>query len=89
MDVFEKILLNYGGFILISIRNIFQEKEDYKQCAEINKVLNKYDVSTTITAEDWIVEIWRKGMSGDIAIANAPSYLIEALKMCKEQGLFK
>lgn len=88
MEVFEKILMSYGGFILNRIRDIFQENEAYEQCAEINKVLNKYGVSTTMTAEDWIAEMWRNGMSGAVAIANSPFYFIEAIKMCEEQGLF-
>lgn len=80
--------MSYGGFILNRIRDIFQENEAYEQCVEINKVLNKYDVSTTMTAEDWIAEMWRNGTSGAVAIANSPFYFIEAIKMCEEQGLF-
>lgn len=88
MSVFEKILMSYGGFILNCIRDIFQECEAYEQCAEINKVLNKYGVSTTMSTEDWIAEMWRNGTSGAAAIANSPFYFMEAVKMCEEQGLF-
>ena len=52
------------------------------------KVLNKYGVSTTMTAEDWIAEMWRDGTSGAAAIVNSPFYYMEAIKMCEEQGLF-
>lgn len=87
MGTFEKILLDYGGFILICVRNVFQENEAYEECAEINKVLTKYGVSTTMTMEDWKTEMWRKGTSGLHAIRNSSYYFMEALKMCKEQGL--
>ena len=30
MEVFEKILMSYGGFILNRIRDIFQENEAYE-----------------------------------------------------------
>lgn len=87
MGTFEKILLDYGGFILICVRNVFQENEAYEECAEINKVLTKYGVSTTMTMEDWKTEMWRNGTSGITAIRNSPYYFTEALKMCKEKGL--
>ena len=88
MEVFEKILLDYGGYILICVRNVFQTNEEYEKCAEINKVLQKHGISTTMTMEDWQTEMWCKGTSGVIAIKNSPYYFLEALKMCKEQGLF-
>ena len=87
MEVFEKILLNYGGFILICVRNVFQINEAYEECAEINKVLQKHGISTTMTMEDWKTEMWRKGTSGETAISNSPYYFLEALEMCKEKGL--
>lgn len=87
MGVFEKILLDYGGYILICVRNVFQINEAYEECAEINKVLQKHGISTTMTMEDWQTEMWRKGTSGAIAIKNSPYYFLEALEMCKEKGL--
>lgn len=87
MEVFEKILINYGGYILICVRNVFQINEAYEECAEINKVLQKHNVSTTMTMEDWQTEMWRKVTSGMTAIKNSPYYFMEALEMCKEQGL--
>lgn len=87
MEVFEKILLEYGGYILICVRNVFQTNEAYEECAEINKVLQKHGVSTTMTKEDWLTEMWRKGASGITAIKNSPYYFLEALEMCKEKGL--
>nr|DAE73979.1 MAG TPA: hypothetical protein [Caudoviricetes sp.] len=87
MDVFEKILLTYGGFILICVRNVLQEREDYERCVEINKVLEKYNISTTMTIEDWQAEMWRTGTSGKHAISNAPFYFFEAMQLCKDAGL--
>ena len=63
MNTFEKILLDYGGYILICVRNVFQVNEDYERCAEINKVLQQYDISTSMTQEDWQAEMWRTGTS--------------------------
>lgn len=88
MEVFEKILLDYGGYILICVRNVFQTNEAYEECAEINNVLQKHGISTTMTMDDWQTEMWRKGTSGVIAIKNSLYYFLEALEMCKEQGLF-
>lgn len=87
METFEKILLDYGGFILICVRNVLQTNEDYERCAEINKVLEKYKVSTTMTMEDWQTEMWRTGTSGKHAINNAPFYFLEAMQLCKDAGL--
>lgn len=87
MDTFEKILLGYGGYILICVRNVFQENEAYEECAEINKVLTKYGVPTTMTIEDWQAEMWRTGTSGKHAISNAPFYFLEAMQLCKDAGL--
>lgn len=87
MDTFEKILLGYGGYVLICVRNVFQENEAYEECAEINKVLTKYGVPTTMTIEDWRTEMWRKGLSGKHAINNAPFYFLEAMQLCKDAGL--
>lgn len=87
MEVFEKILLDYGGYILICVRNVFQTNEAYEECAEINKVLQKHGVSTTMTKEDWQTEMCRNGASGIAAIKNSPYYFLEALEMCKEKGL--
>lgn len=88
MEVFEKILLNYGGYILIRVRDIFERCELYERCAEINRVLEKYDISTSMSIEDWQTEIWRKGYSGEAASFNAPLYFTEAMMMCVRQGLF-
>lgn len=88
MEVFEKILLNYGGYILIRVRDIFERYELYERCVEINKVLEKYDISTSMSIEDWQTEIWRKGYSGEAARFNAPLYFMEAMMMCIRQGLF-
>lgn len=88
MDVFEKILLNYGGYILIRVRDIFEKYELYEYCAEINTVLKKHNVSTSMNIDDWQTEMWRKGMSGITALANTKLYLNEAIKMCMKHGLF-
>lgn len=88
MNVFEKILLNYGGYILIRVRDVFEKYELYEYCAEINKVLEKHNVSTSMNIEDWQTEIWRKGMSGRTALVNAPLYFYEAIKICVKQGFF-
>ena len=88
-DVFERILLKYGGYILILILNVFQANEAYEMCAEINKILQKYDVSPTMTLEDWQAEMWRKGTSGIKAMTNSPLYFLEACQMCVDNGLFR
>ena len=53
MEAFEEILLSYGGYILIRLRDIFEWCELYECCAEINKVLERYYISTSISIEDW------------------------------------
>ena len=88
MNVFEKILFNYGGYILIRVRDIFEKYELYEYCAEINKVLEKHNVSTSMNIDDWQTEMWRKGMSGITALANTKLYLYEAIIMCIQHGLF-
>lgn len=88
MKVFEKILLNYGGYILILVRDIFERYELYERCAEINKVFEKYDISTSMSIDDWEAEMWRNGTSGAVAIANSPFYFAKAITMCIERGLF-
>lgn len=87
MEVFENILLDYGGYILICVRNVFQENELYEECAQINKVLAKYGISNTMTRENWETEMWRRGTSGEAAMKNAPFYFLEAIKRCMEKGL--
>lgn len=87
MDTFEKILLDYGGYVLICVRYVFKETEEYERCAEINKVLKKYNVSTTMTAEDWQAEMWRRGTSGEAAMCNAKAYFYNAMKMCDKAGM--
>lgn len=87
MEVFENIMFKYGGYILICVRNVFQTNEAYEECAEINKVLQKHGISTAMTMEDWLTEMWRNGTSGITAIKNSPYYFLEALGMCKEKGL--
>lgn len=87
MEVFEKILLNYGGYILIRVRDVFERYELYERCAEINKVLAKYDISSSMSIEDWQTEIWRKGYSGEVVRFNTPLYFMEAMAMCIKQGM--
>lgn len=89
MEVFESILLDYGGYILICVRNVFQENELYEECAQINKVLAKYGISNTMTREDWETEMWRRGTSGEVAIRNAPFYFLRAMNECVKKGLIK
>lgn len=88
MGVFERILLNYGSYTLIRVRDIFERYELYERCAEINKVLGKHNVSTSMSLEDWQSEFWRKGMSGNVACANTQNYFSEAIMMCIKQGKF-
>lgn len=88
MEVFERILLNYGGYILIHVRDIFERYELYERCAEINKVLEKHNISTSMGLEDWQSEFWRKGMSGNAAHNNTQNYFSEAVMMCIKQGMF-
>lgn len=59
----------------------------YERCAEINKVLEKYDISTSMSIKDWQTEIWRKGYSGEAARFNAPFYFMEAMMMYVKQGI--
>lgn len=89
MEVFENILLSYGGYILICVRNVFQENELYEECAPINEVLAKYGISNTMTREDWETEMWRRGTSGEVAVKNAPFYFLEAMSVCIKNGLIK
>lgn len=88
-DVFERVLLRYGGYILILIRNVFQANEAYEKCTEINKILQKYNVPLNMTLEDWQDEMWRNGTSGIKAMTNSPFYFLEACQMCMDNGLFK
>nr|DAQ98658.1 MAG TPA: hypothetical protein [Caudoviricetes sp.] len=87
MNVFEKILLRYGGFVLANIREIFKERQEYERCIEINDIMLKYRVSTNMSLEDWQAEFWRTGLSGETAKSNVQRYIENAIRMCREQGL--
>ncbi len=87
MNVFEKILLRYGGFVLANIREIFKEREEYERCAEINDIMLKHRVPTNMSLEDWQAELWRMGLSGETAKSNAKCYIESAILMYRKQGL--
>ncbi|NDW19433.1 hypothetical protein D0T53_11005 [Dysgonomonas sp. 216] len=87
MNLFEQILLSYGGYVLLCVRNVFEINELYEECAEINKVFDQYQIDKNMTVEDWISEFWKQGYSGQTALHNAPYYFIEAMNKCKDKGL--
>ena len=80
MNKFERILLKYGSAVFCVCFHIAESKERYEDCAEMKLIAEKRGISLNGTLEDWQVEFWRLGMSGETAIANAPVYLEEALK---------
>ena len=87
MNVFEKILPRYGGFVLANIREIFEERQEYERCTEINDIMLKHRVSTNMSLEDWQAEFWRMGLSGETAKSNVQCYIERAVRMCRRQGL--
>lgn len=87
MNKFEKILLRYGGYTLICVRNLLELSGRYEDCAEINKVLGKYDIDRNMDVEDWVAEFWKNGYSGEIALNNRISYFIDAMEMYEGERL--
>ena len=45
MGTFEKILLDYGGYILICVRNVFQVNEKYERMRKAQKEYFRYKTS--------------------------------------------
>jgi len=86
-DVFERILIDYGTYILICVRNVFQENEVYERCAEINKVLQRHNISTFMTKDEWLYELQSSNENGESTIKMAPYYFLDALEMCKNAGM--
>lgn len=87
MTTFEKIFIEYGGYILICVRNVLEESEDYERCTEINKVLKKHSFPTNMTLNDYKIEMQKKGSAGQQALSAAPYHFIDALELCKKDGL--
>lgn len=86
-DVFERILIDYGAYILICVRNVFQENEAYERCAEINKVLQRHNISTFMTKDEWLYELQSSDENGESTIKMAPCHFLDALEMCKNAGM--
>lgn len=87
MNVFEKILLRYGGYVLVCVRAILESGERYEDCNEINSVLDKYSIDKKINSEDWIAEFWKNGLKGETAYNNSISYIIDAMEMYEGKRL--
>lgn len=86
-DVFERILIDYGAYILICVRNVFQENEVYERCAEINKVLQRHNISTFMTKDEWLYELQNSDENGESTIKMASCHFLDALEMCKSAGM--
>lgn len=86
-DVFERILIDYGAYILICVRNVFQENEVYERCAEINKVLQRHNISTFMTKDEWLSEMQSSDENGESTIKMSPYHFLNALEMCKNAGM--
>lgn len=80
MNKFERILLKYGSAVLCACFHIAENIEEYEDCAEMKSVAEKHGIDLNGPLEDWQVEFWRLGKSGEAAIANFPFYIAEALK---------
>lgn len=78
---FETVLFKYGAKVLIDVRNLAESMEWYEDCAEINRVLEKYDIKTTFDLGDWQNEFWKKGTSSDIALSNIGIYYWNAVNL--------
>ncbi len=79
MNKFERILLKFGSAVFCVCFRIAETSERYEDCAEMKAIAEKHNICLNSTLEDWQVEFWRLGMSGETAIANAPGYIKEAL----------
>lgn len=80
-EKFETILIRWGAKVLIDVRNLAECLEWYEDCAEINRILEKYDIKTTFDLDDWQNEFWKRGTSGDIAIGNLGMYFWYAVNL--------
>lgn len=80
-EKFETILIRWGAKVLIDIRHLAEEMEWYEDCAEINRILEKYDIKTTFDLGDWQNEFWKRGTSGNIAIGNLRMYYWYAVNL--------
>lgn len=78
---FETILTRWGTKVLIDVRNLAECMEWYEDCAEINKVLVKHDISTNFDTEDWINEFQKRGCSGLTAFINQFNYFYDAVNL--------
>lgn len=85
MSVFNDIILRYGPFILIRVRELLEKEERYEECAEINSVLKNYDIPIDTTIEDWKSYLWEKGYIGDIATYNIEEYFNKAILMINKK----
>lgn len=80
-DKFETVLLKFGAKVLIDVRKLAECMEWYEDCAEINKVLEKHDISTNFDTEEWINEFWKRGHSGITAYINQFNYFYDAVSL--------
>uniref|UniRef100_A0AAU8AX00 Uncharacterized protein n=1 Tax=Dulem virus 40 TaxID=3145758 RepID=A0AAU8AX00_9CAUD len=79
MNKFERVLLNFGPLVLSTCFHIAVSTERYEDCAEMKRIAERYDIDLGTSIEDWQMEFWKRGLSGETAISNAPVYLAEAL----------
>lgn len=79
MNKFERVLLNFGPLVFSTCFHIAATTERYEDCAEMKQIAEKYDIDLGTSIEDWQVEFWRRGLSGETATNNTPAYLAEAL----------
>ncbi len=80
-DKFETVLLKFGAKVLIDVRKLAECMEWYEDCAYINKVLEKHDISTNFDIEDWINEFHKRGSSGLTAFINQFNYFYDAVNL--------
>lgn len=80
-EKFETILIRWGAKVLIDVRKLAESMEWYQDCAEINKLLEKHDISTNFDLGDWRNEFLKRGTSGNIAIANLRMYYWYAVNL--------
>lgn len=78
---FEEALLKWGAKVLIDIRDLAECMEWYEDCAEINRILQKYDIKNTFDLGDWQNEFWKRGTSGNVALSNIGIYYWHAVNL--------
>lgn len=80
-NIFEKVLLLYGEYVLLNLYSSAKVMERYEDCAIMRDLMKKYNIDERDDIQDWQAELWRCRYSGEIAVINSPYYMHEAIKL--------